>query len=247
MTRNLSESEKQEMLGEFHYSVYQKSLSFNSSLLEVHVISLEILRQIQLETAEKDQAFASLMIIFVWTYVSWTQGSFFLGTVSTIQIGMSLPISLMIFKKIMGINYYCLLHVFVNIIIMGIGVDNVFVFHENWVNAGNIKVLREKLALRLSYVFRKASSALFVTSLTTVVSFLFTCICPVLPLVSFGIFAALVIAVNFGMTMLILPNCYLFYERHVRWIGQKVDASKAKAKKVVEKIQEEFSHCRRAT
>lgn len=164
------------------------------------------------------------MGIFVWIYVSWTQGSLFLGTVSTIQIGMSLPISLMIFKKILGINYYCLLHVFVNIIIMGIGVDNVFVFHENWVNAGNIKVLKEKMALRLSYAFRNALSALFVTSVTTVVSFSFTCLCPVLPLVSFGIFAALVVAVNFCMTMLILPSCYLFYERHVSWICAKVKA-----------------------
>jgi hypothetical protein len=42
--RNLSIAEKQDILGEFHYSVYQKSLTFNSSLIDVHVISLEIVR-----------------------------------------------------------------------------------------------------------------------------------------------------------------------------------------------------------
>ena len=130
---------------------------------------------------------------------------------------------------------------------MGIGVDDIFVFHENWVNAGSIQVLKLKLAHRLTFTFRKAQSALLITSITTVVSFLFTCMCTILPLVSFGLFAALVVFVNYCMTMLILPCIYLFYIKHVSWIGAKVKAIKAKKDKVVDKIKRDISECKRAT
>ena len=63
---------------------------------------------------------------------------------------------------------------------------------------------------------RKATNAMLVTSVTTAVSFLATCISPIMPIVSFGLFAALVISVNFLLIILVLPNIYLLYELQIR-------------------------------
>jgi len=71
------------------------------------------------------------------------------------------------------------------------------------------------MALRLSYAFRKAYSAMLVTSMTTSLSFLATCFSPSMPICSFGIFAAIVILVNYLLIIVALPNIYLFNEYYI--------------------------------
>ena len=132
------------------------------------------------------------------------------------QIVTSIPISLCIFKLFFGIEYFCALHIFVVILIMGIGADDVFVFHDHWLHTKHIKILRRRFPLRLAYTFRKAASAMLVTSITTAVSFMSTCISPIMPIVSFGIFASIVVTINYLLIVLLLPSIYLCYEIHVR-------------------------------
>ena len=122
----------------------------------------------------------------------------------------------MIFKYIFRIQYFCQLHIFVIIVIMGIGADDIFVFHDQWHHTSCIRILRKRIVLRLSYTIRKATNAMMITSITTAVSFLATCISPIMPIVSFGLFAALVVTINFIMIILILPNLYLCYYIHIR-------------------------------
>ena len=129
---------------------------------------------------------------------------------------MSIPISLIIYKGILGINYFCSLHIFVIIIIIGIGADDIFVFHDLWLHAKHIKILKKRIPLRLAYAFRKASSAMLVTSITTAVSFLATCFSPIMPICSFGIFSGIVITVNFLLIIVVLPNVYLCFEMEIK-------------------------------
>ena len=129
---------------------------------------------------------------------------------------MSIPISLVIFRRGLKIDYFCPLHLFVVIIIMGIGADDVFVFHDMWSHTRHIKIMRKRIPLRLAYTFRKASSAMLVTSITTAVSFLSTCISPIMPICSFGIFASIVITVNYFLILTVIPNIYIFYEKHIK-------------------------------
>ena len=56
---------------------------------------------------------------------------------------------------------------------------------------------------------------MFLTSSTTALAFIATSFTPIMPFVSFGIFAALVVLVNLAMALLILPTTYLVYHKHV--------------------------------
>jgi predicted RND superfamily exporter protein len=99
---------------------------------------------------------------------------------------------------------------------MGIGADDIFVFHDMWSNTKHIKILRKRISLRLAYSFRKAASAMLVTSITTAVSFLSTCLSPIMPICSFGIFSGIVITVNYLLIITAIPNLYIFYEAYIR-------------------------------
>lgn len=129
---------------------------------------------------------------------------------------MSIPVSLVIFRLGLRIDYFCPLHIFVVIIIMGIGADDIFVFHDMWSHTRHIKIMRKRIPLRLAYTFRRASSAMLVTSITTAVSFLSTCISPIMPICSFGIFASIVITINYLLVITVIPNIYLVYEKHIK-------------------------------
>lgn len=88
-----------------------------------------------------------------------------------------------------------------------------------------IKILKNRIALRMGYTIRKASSAMLITSVTTAASFLATGISPIMPLVSFSIFSAIVVVVNYILIIGVLPAVYFLYEMHIapyfqcfRWI-----------------------------
>ena len=71
----------------------------------------------------------------IWLYVTIQLRSLFLSTVSMINIGVSVPMGLVIYKLIFGIPYFCLLHILVVLIVLGIGADNTFLYHETWKSA----------------------------------------------------------------------------------------------------------------
>lgn len=177
-----------------------------------------------------DLQMSKLIAVFIWLYLSYCLKSLFLGTACIIQIMMSIPISLVIYKCILGIDYFCSLHIFVVIIIMGIGADDIFVFNDQWNHTRHIKVLKKRVPLRLAFTFNKACSAMFVTSVTTAASFLATTLSPIMPICSFGIFSGIVITVNYLLIMLMLPNIYLFFDRHVRRRFKCFSWTKSRAK-----------------
>jgi predicted RND superfamily exporter protein len=196
-----------------------------------------LFRSLEDDAISSDSEIAKIIALTVWLYLSYHLESLFLGTSCIIQILVSIPISLAIYKIIFGISYFCPLHLFVGIIIMGIGADDIFVFHDQWKHTSHIKVLKKRIALRLAYAFRKASSAMFVTSCTTAVSFLATTFSPVMPICSFGIFSSLVITVNYILIMIALPNIYLFYERYINKRFNCFKYLKKKAKESKKKIR----------
>ena len=152
------------------------------------------------------------LAVLVCSYVSFHLGSLFLGLTCMFQVVVSLPISLFVFRYLLGIHYISILHLFVMIMIIGIGADDIFVFHDFWTHTKHIKVLKNRPPLRLAYTLRKAVQAMLTTSATTAVSFLSTCLNPIMPIVSFGLFASLVVCLNFLMLIIVVPSIYMFYE-----------------------------------
>lgn len=147
--------------------------------------------------------FAAVVAFACLIYMTIHTKSFFLGLVSILNVSMSIPISLCIYHYVFQVTYFSGIHISVFIIIIGIGSDDVFVFHDCWQNAFTIEAIRDKPVLRLSYAFRQAASTMLVTSLTSAVAFFACAFSAIMPVRSFGIFAAIVVPVCFLITIFV--------------------------------------------
>jgi len=137
------------------------------------------------------------LLIACLGYMIIHTGSFFLSLISLLNIFMSIPVALVIYRYIFQVTYFSSLHLFVVIIIVGIGADDIFVFHDFWKNTFTYKALRDKPILRLSLTFRRATNSMAVTTLTSMVAFSACTTSEVMPLRAFGWFAAIVVPLVF--------------------------------------------------
>jgi len=71
------------------------------------------------------------------------------------------------------------------------------------------------LEARVAYSLRKASGAIIATSVTNFVAFLGTCFSVFMPIAGFGIFAVIVVSLDYILIILILPMYYILFEKHI--------------------------------
>lgn len=140
--------------------------------------------------------------------------SFFLAVASLINIFMSIPIAICIYTYFFKVTYFSSLHLSIIIIIVGIGADDIFVFHDCWQNSFCIGAIKNESILRLSYSYKQASKQMLVTSLTSAVAFLSCTSSKIMPIRSFGIFATLVVLICFITTTHVQPILYFIYEEY---------------------------------
>ena len=81
--------------------------------------------------------------MFILIYMSFHLGSLYLGLCSVINIAMSLPISLLIYTYVLNVTYIGSEHISSALIIIGIGADDIFVFHGFWLTTFKIKVFKD--------------------------------------------------------------------------------------------------------
>ena len=63
-------------------------------------------------------------------YIVFHTKSLFLASVSLLNVLMSVPISIFVYNSIFKVEYFSSLHLSAVIIIIGIGSDDIFVFHD---------------------------------------------------------------------------------------------------------------------
>ena len=80
---------------------------------------------------------------------------------------------------------------------LGVGADDVFVFMDAWRQSGNLSSKRT-LAQRMEYTYERSFISVLTTSLTTAITFLFLATTPIMPIASFGVFAAFAIFFNWA-------------------------------------------------
>ena len=64
----------------------------------------------------------------------------------------------------------------------------------------------------MAYVFRRASRAMSLTSSTTMAAFVANIFSPLMPIQSFGIYAGIIVPMQFFLVVLIFPSSVVFYE-----------------------------------
>jgi len=124
----------------------------------------------------------------------------------------------LIYRVILDCRYIGIFHVLSVFIILGIGADDVFVFIDTWKSSESMAF--RDMAARMSFVYRRAASAMFTTSFTTMVAFVTSVFSPLLGVSTFGIFSALLVFVNFCSVIIFFPTVIITYEYYwkaYRW------------------------------
>ena len=177
--------------------MYDLSQEFKSDNLEVIAFTWRFRNRETTRLVNADFKNVRFVLLACLCYMTIHTGSFFLALVSLLNVFMSVPLTLVVYTYILGVTYFSSLHLSVVIIIVGIGSDDIFVFHDFWRSTFQIKALRNKPILRLSLAFRRASQSMLVTSLTSAVAFSSCIMSSIMPIKSFGYFATVVVVFVF--------------------------------------------------
>ena len=107
---------------------------------------------------------------------------------------------------------------------LGVGADDVFVLVDGWKQTEELVEKNPSeseemyLARRMTIAYSRTAQAVFNTSFTTAMAFVATAISPIMPISTFGIYAALCIVINYIMVITFTPCAVLVWETRVsKW------------------------------
>jgi len=162
--------------------------------------------------------FVVFSILFVWTCLVVRTGSALVGSVSLLQIVLSIPVSFVFYRFVFQVTYFDILHGILIFIMLGIGADDVFVFSDAWFQATDARRKRggddaestqaDSLIDVIAYAYQRTFVSVFNTSFTTAVAFLATAISPIMPIRSMGIYACILVISNYVFAITLTPSAY---------------------------------------
>lgn len=132
-------------------------------------------------------------------------------------------------------------------IVLGIAADDIFVFYDAYQQSAEMdRKVMDTVDKRLAYSFRRAAKAMAVTSSTTAVAFFANAFSSMTQISAFGIFAGIIVPVNYMLVIIIFPPAVVWYERTI--MAKKEDGSWkypkcmcfAKCKKMCMKEEDEY-------
>ena len=101
-------------------------------------------------------------------------------------------------------------------IVLGIAADDIFVFFDAWKQSSHVDPeILDTPQKRLAYSWRRAVKAMAVTSSTTAVAFFANAFSPLLNIAAFGIFAGIIVPINYFLVVMIFPPAVIIYETHI--------------------------------
>jgi len=101
-------------------------------------------------------------------------------------------------------------------IVLGIAADDIFVFCDAWRQSEFIPQIAKDQKRRMAYAFKRSFRAIAVTSSTTAVAFLANAASDIRPIRAFGIYAAIIIPVNFIIVILVIPSVQIIHDNHFK-------------------------------
>lgn len=156
------------------------------------------------ELIKDDLIWAVGAALFLLCYLALHMKSFALAVYTILLIVFSFSLTQTIYYFILGIHYYQALHLMTVFLVLGIAADDIFVFHDAWMQAAS-KYSHESIDKRMSYTLRRAYRQMLSTSSTTSVAFISNYFSSLLPVATFGIYAAIIIMINFLFAITLFP------------------------------------------
>jgi hypothetical protein len=170
----------------------------------------------------KDILFADVMwvlgaVVVVWLTFVVHMRSLFLATLALVQVLLSFPLGFFVYRFVLGIQLFGGLQAVAIFIILGVGADDCFVYVDAFKQTLPLcRVPGWDLTARLSFAFKRARYTMFVTSLTTAFAFA-TLMTVSIPTVRFfGLFATLLVTLNFMLVTTMFTCVLVLWERYVR-------------------------------
>ena len=158
-----------------------------------------------------DMLLAIASFVFMFLFMWLQTESLWLTVWGVFSILSSFNIAVLIYRVVFDYRYIGIFHILSIFIILGIGSDDIFVFMDTWKQSRSQSF--KTLADRLSSVFRRAAKATLLTSFTTMTAFLSNAWSPILVVSSFGLFSALLIAVNYISVITFFPTVIIFHHQ----------------------------------
>lgn len=140
-----------------------------------------------------------------------TSFSFFLTLVGICSIASSIPLALSAFLVVFKIKSLGILSAVSLFVIIGIGVDDVFVFINTFRQARHAKNPDE----RMRYTVITAAKATFFTSFTTAAAFAANCLSQMPAVHDFGLFMALIVSMCWLTVVVTIPTALTIWYRYV--------------------------------
>lgn len=165
--------------------------------------------------ANKDVMWAGASVLFVYIYFFIHFRSIVLATYCIILILFSFSLTQVLYKEVFQITFFNSLHYLVVFIVVGVAADNVFVIFDAWKQSRSIIEYDGNIRKRMAYSWKRSVKALLVTSSTTCVAFLSNAMSNIIPIKAFGLYAAIIIPVNFFIVITMLPPMLLFYDKYL--------------------------------
>lgn len=164
----------------------------------------------------RDTYWAAGSAAFVLIYMIINMRSFVLGFYAIALILFSFPVTQLLYRGAFGIQYFATIHHLIIFITLGMSADSFFIIHDAWRQTAKIPQLRDHKRLRMAFAFKKAGKAIFVTSLTTAGAFLANLVSKIMPIKAFGVYAAIIVPVNFILVAFMFPPMLVFYDDNLR-------------------------------
>ena len=166
--------------------------------------------------AEQSIALFPVSVLLVLMYLIVMQDSFFIGVAGITQIILAFVPTLLLYRYVVPEDYIGVLNIISFYIILGIGVDDIFVSTDQFLLAGEKEI---DLTRRMQLSYRTAAKAMFTTSATTFISFISNATSVFPAVATFGIFSALLVLNNFLAVIIYFPTVYSVYRKYIhrRW------------------------------
>lgn len=164
----------------------------------------------------RDLSFSGLAILLVFLIIWVHTSSFFLACSAMLQVILSFPITFVIYHFVFRQKYFAALQILTIFLLLGIGADDVFVFTDAWKQAAIVLGPDVDLLKRMSWTYRRSVRAMSVTSFTTASAFIVTATSPIMPISTLGVWAGILIILQFVLVITIYPCVTIMWHRFWR-------------------------------
>ncbi|XP_002736516.1 protein dispatched homolog 1-like [Saccoglossus kowalevskii] len=177
---------------------------YNSRLLWQNAVNKQV---------EKDLVLVAGSIAFIFGFIWFQTNSLWITGFAVLGIITSFFCANLIYRYVFDFHFFGVFHILAIFIILGIGADDLFVFMDTWRATEFVEY--PGLEYRLSDAYRRATGSMLVTSLTTSIAFFVNAVSPLLGVSTFGIFAGILVLVNYITVIIFFPTVVITY--HLFW------------------------------